>query len=129
LIQKSKQGSSKDSDAQAQAENAEESLATPLPGDTLAVFYARTKDYWARKAHQAQEDRQGRSENRGSENRAKLLRRDGFALAEERWAEYKPILEEVQRIIEEAGDDVSMSATKLGGGSHVAGTSESRNRR
>lgn len=104
----------------------DDSHVTPLPGDTLAIFYARTKDHWARKAFQLQEASQGRPEARGTENRAKLLRRDGFALAEERWTQYKPILEEVQKILEEAGEDASVSTGRAPSG---AGPSESRNRR
>ena len=49
----------------------EDAMSTPLPGETLALFYARSREYWARKALE-------RSDNRG-----KMLRRDGFSLAEE----------------------------------------------
>ncbi|KAG8907638.1 hypothetical protein FRB99_003100 [Tulasnella sp. 403] len=72
---------------------AEEQLSMPLPGETLAVFYARSKDYWAQKAHEY------------SDNRGKLLRRDGFGLAEERYGTYKPLLEEVEKILAESGLD------------------------
>lgn len=72
--------------------SAEDVLSTPLPGETLAMFYARSRmltqtyqillimahfkntgEYWAQKAY-------GTSDNRGKE-----LRRDGFARAEERY--------------------------------------------
>ncbi|TFK65075.1 galactose oxidase [Pluteus cervinus] len=43
----------------------EDVISTPLPGETLAMFYARSREYWAQKAL-------GSSENRG-----KMLRRDG----------------------------------------------------
>lgn len=65
----------------------EEALSTPLPGETLAMFYARSRKpwslflrcvlskvagaHWAQKAHVS------------TENQGKQLRRDGFALAEE----------------------------------------------
>ncbi|KAG8928329.1 hypothetical protein FRC00_001794 [Tulasnella sp. 408] len=81
-------GSSKDS-----TRSAEDQISTPLPGETLAMFYSRSKDYWAQKAYAS------------SDNKGKLLRRDGFALAEERYASYKPILEEVEKILAEAGLD------------------------
>ncbi|KAG6915440.1 hypothetical protein DXG01_011470 [Tephrocybe rancida] len=73
--------------------SAEDVISTPLPGETLAMFYARSREHWSGKAH-------GSSDNRG-----KQLRRDGFALAEERYASYKPILEEVEKILAEAGLD------------------------
>ncbi|KIM21328.1 hypothetical protein M408DRAFT_333526 [Serendipita vermifera MAFF 305830] len=92
---------------------------TPLPGETLSTFYARTKDHWASKA---------RHEG-GSDNRGKLLRRDGFTMAQERWEEYKPVLEEVEKILRESGLDdggeVVMTGGKTAGGSLL----ESRNRR
>ncbi|KAH9917135.1 galactose oxidase [Epithele typhae] len=94
----------------------EDVISTPLPGETLAMFYARSREYWAQKAY-------GTSDNRG-----KMLRKDGFSLAEERYAEYKPILEEVERILAEAGLDEEEMRKGAAAGSH--GTSgQSRNRR
>ncbi|KAI0754124.1 hypothetical protein C8Q80DRAFT_1350004 [Daedaleopsis nitida] len=94
----------------------EDVISTPLPGETLAMFYARSREYWAQKAY-------GKSDNRG-----KMLRRDGFTLAEERYAEYKPILEEVERILAEAGLDEEEMRKGAAAGPH--GTSgQSRNRR
>jgi len=93
---------------------------TPLPGETLSTFYARTKDHWATKA---------RHEG-GSDNRGKLLRRDGFALAQERWEEYKPVLEEVEKIMRGAGLDEKGDGVVLGGAPKgTGGVPESRNRR
>jgi len=94
---------------------------TPLPGETLSTFYARTKEHWASKA---------RHEG-GSDNRGKSLRRDGFAMAQERWEEYKPVLEEVEKIMREAGLDEGGDIVMAGGMSKMAGggMSESRNRR
>ncbi|KZV91213.1 hypothetical protein EXIGLDRAFT_719583 [Exidia glandulosa HHB12029] len=74
---------------------AEDALSTPMPGETLAMFYARSRTYWAQKAF----------ETGASDNRGKMLRRDGFARAEERYKEYKPLLEEVEKILAEAGLD------------------------
>lgn len=74
-------------------------------------------EYWTQKAH-------GVSDNRG-----KQLRRDGFSFAEERYAEYKPILEEVEKILAEAGldeDEMRAGAAQTGGG---GGAVSSRNRR
>lgn len=141
--------------------SAEDALSTPLPGETLAAFYSRTRkgtillnkilhqidyvlffccfpnsgEYWAGKAHG------------GSTNRGKMLRRDGFALAQERYgkllffetqglrpsliyepflilfpylaAEYKPILEEVEKILAEAGldeEEIKRSGAARGAG-------------
>ncbi|KAF9644018.1 galactose oxidase [Thelephora ganbajun] len=98
------------------ARSPEDVISTPLPGETLAMFYARSREHWTQKAY-------GTSDNRG-----KLLRRDGFALAEERYAEYKPILEEVERILMEAGlDEEEMKRSATGSGKTSVG--QSRNRR
>ncbi|KAJ7449795.1 galactose oxidase [Mycena latifolia] len=93
----------------------EELLSTPLPGETLAMFYARSRAYWAQKAHES------------TENQGKQLRRDGFALAEETYDTYKPILKEVEKILAEAGlDEEDMRQRAAGGGVRVE---QSRNRR
>ncbi|KWU46103.1 galactose oxidase, partial [Rhodotorula sp. JG-1b] len=97
------------------ARTAEEILSTPQAGESLAQFFARSKEYWTGKAHQ-----QG-----GSANRGKELRRDGFAMAEQRYDEYKPILEEIVRMQEQAGID---AASARAGARAGLGT-ESRNRR
>jgi hypothetical protein len=135
--------------------SAEDVLSTPEPGESLAMFYARSRtfhyvpnlsfgadylqgEYWTQKAH-------GVSDNRG-----KLLRRDGFSFAEERYGmfnrrysqygllfilfvplsvEYKPILEEVEKILAEAGldeDEMKARAAHAGAGGGVV---TSRNRR
>ncbi|KAF8810792.1 galactose oxidase [Phlegmacium glaucopus] len=76
----------------------EDIQSTPLPGETLAMFYARSREYWTQKAH-------GNSDNKG-----KQLRRDGFTLAEERYTE-------VEKILEEAGlDEEEMRRGAAGGG-------------
>ncbi|KAJ7273698.1 hypothetical protein B0H12DRAFT_1319722 [Mycena haematopus] len=83
----------------------EELLSTPLPGETLAMFYARSRTHWAQKAHAS------------TENQGKQLRRDGFALAEETYEIYKPILKEVEKILAEAGlDEEEMRQSVAAGG-------------
>ncbi|PPQ75922.1 hypothetical protein CVT24_002504 [Panaeolus cyanescens] len=100
------------------ARSAEDVQSTPLPGETLAMFYARSREYWTQKAV-------GNSDNRG-----KQLRRDGFAFAKERYAEYKPILEEVEKILAEAGlDEEEMRRGAAGGPQPAGGAGQSRNRR
>ncbi|KAJ7155981.1 galactose oxidase [Mycena crocata] len=95
----------------------EEALSTPLPGETLAMFYARSRQFWAQKAHISTEN----------QNQGKQLRRDGFALAEETYDTYKPILKEVERILAEAGlDEEEMRQRAAGGGVRAE---QSRNRR
>ncbi|PBK64706.1 galactose oxidase [Armillaria solidipes] len=96
--------------------SAEDVISTPLPGETLAMFYSRSREYWAQKAHAK------------SDNRGKQLRRDGFELAQERYAEYKPILREVEKILAEAGlDEEEMRKGAAAGPG--AGGGQSRNRR
>ncbi|KAJ3551695.1 hypothetical protein NM688_g4559 [Phlebia brevispora] len=94
----------------------EDVISTPLPGETVAMFYARSREYWTGKAHQT------------SDNRGKMLRRDGFTLAQERYNEYKPILEEVEKILAEAGLDEEEMRRGAAAGPHGA-TGQSRNRR
>ncbi|KAG5725207.1 Kelch domain-containing protein 4 [Termitomyces sp. T112] len=96
----------------------EDIISTPLPGETLAMFYARSRDHWSAKAI-------GSSDNRGKE-----LRRDGFALAEERYASYKPILEEIEKILAEAGlDEEEMRRGAATAPISPAAGGQSRNRR
>ncbi len=76
---------------------------------------AHTGEYWAQKARES------------SDNRGKLLRRDGFSLAEERYGAYKPILEEVEKILADAGlDEEEMKRASATGQAEVG---QSRNRR
>ncbi|PPQ95943.1 hypothetical protein CVT26_016109 [Gymnopilus dilepis] len=97
--------------------SAEDVQSTPLPGETLAMFYARSREYWAQKALE------------NSENKGKQLRRDGFGLAEERYAFYKPVLEEVEKILAEAGLNEEEMRRGAAGGPNPAGPGASRNRR
>ncbi|KAF8164705.1 hypothetical protein B0H34DRAFT_686248 [Crassisporium funariophilum] len=96
----------------------EDVQSTPLPGETLAMFYARSREHWTQKAH-------GNSDNKG-----KQLRRDGFALAQERFDAYKPILMEVEKILQEAGlDEEEMRRGAAGGPPSAGASGSSRNRR
>ena len=102
--------------------------STPLPFETLATFYARTREYWAARASSAP----GPGTAGGAAGgRGKALRTDGFGLARERWDAYKPVLEEVERILEhsgvERGDMTVLGAGGKGGGGGPG--VESRNRR
>ncbi|KAL8290639.1 hypothetical protein RQP46_002897 [Phenoliferia psychrophenolica] len=94
----------------------EDVLSTPQPGENLAKFYARSKEFWTNKAF----------ETIGANNRGKELRRDGFSLAEEAFQQYQPLLEEIMRIQAQAGLD----AEELSKGGRAGGLgAESRNRR
>ncbi|EIW74504.1 galactose oxidase [Coniophora puteana RWD-64-598 SS2] len=96
--------------------SAKDIISTPLPGETLAMFYGRSREYWTQKAFIS------------SDNRGKELRRNGFSMAERKYETYKPILEEVEKILAEAGlddDEIKASAARQPGNN----TGESRNRR
>ncbi|GAA5977570.1 hypothetical protein JCM11641_006867 [Rhodosporidiobolus odoratus] len=96
------------------ARAAEEQISTPLPGETLAKFFARSREYWTGKAHEG-----------GAGNRGKDLRKDGFELAQQRYDEYKPILDEITRLQEAAG----LEASEMRQAARAGLGSESRNRR
>ncbi|GAA6048289.1 hypothetical protein JCM3770_006522 [Rhodotorula araucariae] len=96
------------------ARDAEEVLSTPQPGESLAAFFARSKDFWTAKAH-----------NSSGGARGKELRRDGFALAEQRYEEYKPILDEIARLQEAAGAEAVAARASARAGLGA----DSRNRR
>ena len=110
----------------------EDVLSTPLPGETVAHFYERTKTYWAAKAlEQAQATSDANANLRGKE-----LRRDAFGVAKERYEEYRPLLREIEKIQEEAGLDREdmRRAAAAGSGGHLAAAAaatgiDSRNRR
>ena len=110
--------------------------STPLPFETLATFYARTREYWATRAREAAPSSGAPATARGSgAGKGKALRTDGFGLAKERWDEYKPVLEEVERILEQSGVErgdmvvVGAGAGGKGGGGPGGPGVESRNRR
>ncbi|TNY22711.1 hypothetical protein DMC30DRAFT_123277 [Rhodotorula diobovata] len=96
------------------ARTAEDILSTPQPGESLAAFFARSKDLWTARAHESSTGARG-----------KELRRDGFALAEQRYEEYKPILEEITRLQEAAGAEAVAARASARAGLGA----DSRNRR
>jgi len=106
--------------AKSSERSVEEMMSTPLPGETLKLFYDRTREYWTQKAHAT------------SHHRGKELRRDGFSHAEERYLEYKPLLEEIERIQAEAGieaSDVQRRTGPIGAGAGGGPAQDSRHRR
>ncbi|XP_020203821.1 kelch domain-containing protein 4 isoform X1 [Cajanus cajan] len=60
-----------------------DSQRTPLAGESLRDFYRRTNMYWQMAAHEH------------TQHTGKELRKDGFDLAEARYRELKPILDEL----------------------------------
>ncbi|WJX14950.1 hypothetical protein P8452_05145 [Trifolium repens] len=60
-----------------------DSQRTPLAGESLRDFYKRTNLYWQMAAHEH------------TQHTGKELRKDGFDLAEARYRELKPILDEL----------------------------------
>ncbi|GLU18494.1 hypothetical protein SLE2022_347910 [Rubroshorea leprosula] len=56
---------------------------TPMPGESLRDFYRRTSLYWQMAAHEH------------TQHTGKELRKDGFDLAEARYRELKPLLDEL----------------------------------
>ncbi|XP_043813471.1 kelch domain-containing protein 4 isoform X2 [Manihot esculenta] len=60
-----------------------DSQRTPVPGESLRDFYRRTNLYWQMAAHEH------------TQHTGKELRKDGFDLAEARYRELKPILDEL----------------------------------
>ncbi|PIA51438.1 hypothetical protein AQUCO_01100342v1 [Aquilegia coerulea] len=84
-----------------------DSQRTPMPGETLRDFYKRTNLYWQMAAHEH------------TQHTGKELRKDGFDLADARYKELKPILDELaileaeQKAEEEQGSETS--SRKRGG--------------
>nr|GMD95931.1 kelch domain-containing protein 4 [Ipomoea batatas] len=60
-----------------------DSHRTPAPGESLRDFYRRTNTYWQMAAYEH------------TQHTGKELRKDGFDLAESRYKELKPILDEL----------------------------------
>ncbi|XVE54538.1 hypothetical protein DITRI_Ditri03aG0089800 [Diplodiscus trichospermus] len=60
-----------------------DSQRTPMPGESLRDFYRRTSLYWQMAAHEH------------TQHTGKELRKDGFDLAEARYRELKPLLDEL----------------------------------
>ncbi|XP_010482340.1 PREDICTED: kelch domain-containing protein 4 [Camelina sativa] len=86
-----------------------DSQRTPVPGETLKDFYKRTNMYWQMAAYEH------------TQHTGKELRKDGFDLAESRYLELKPILDELaileaeQKAEEAEGPEASSSSRKGGG--------------
>ncbi|OMP04824.1 Kelch repeat type 2 [Corchorus olitorius] len=59
-----------------------DSQRTPMPGESLRDFYRRTSLYWQMAAHEH------------TQHTGKELRKDGFDLADSRYRELKPLLDE-----------------------------------
>ncbi|KZT33385.1 hypothetical protein SISSUDRAFT_1072364 [Sistotremastrum suecicum HHB10207 ss-3] len=112
---------------------------TPQPGESLAAFYARTCEHWAQRVLQNNDGTiGGAGEMKPTSGGGKMIRRDGFSMAEERYLEYKPTLEGIERILREAGlddEDIKRGAgvgASIGPGGTVGGGlggTTSRNRR
>jgi len=101
----------------------DEALSTPNLGENLRDFYARTTEFWARKAFE---------ENEEGTARGKALRRDGFSMAEQRYNDYQPILREIEKLKVDAGldeNDTIISKKVSMAGSEAADKMASRNRR
>ncbi|EOA13028.1 hypothetical protein CARUB_v10026024mg [Capsella rubella] len=85
-----------------------DSQRTPVPGETLKDFYKRTNMYWQMAAYEH------------TQHTGKELRKDGFDLAESRYLELKPILDELaileaeQKAEEAEGPEASSSSRKGG---------------
>ncbi|CAM8924010.1 unnamed protein product [Rhodiola kirilowii] len=79
-----------------------DSQRTPLPGETLREFYKRTNTYWLMAAHEH------------TQHTGKELRKDGFDLAEARYKELKPILDELSILeAEQKAEEDEGAATSL----------------
>ncbi|KAL9228416.1 hypothetical protein vseg_004002 [Gypsophila vaccaria] len=85
-----------------------DSMRTPAPGETLRDFYKRTNTYWQMAAYEH------------TQHTGKELRKDGFDLAEVRYRELKPLLDELAILEEEQKAEEqklgeSSTSTKKGG--------------
>ncbi|KAJ2955639.1 hypothetical protein NQZ79_g8381 [Umbelopsis isabellina] len=101
----------------------DQALCTPNLGESLRDFYARTTEFWTRKAYE---------ENEEGTARGKALRRDGFSMAEQRYQDYQPILQEIEKLKIDAGldeNDTIIAAKAATGGNEAAEKMASRNRR
>ncbi|CAN6816491.1 unnamed protein product [Brassica oleracea] len=85
-----------------------DSQRTPVPGETLKDFYKRTNMYWQMAAYEH------------TQHTGKELRKDGFDLAETRYLELKPVLDELaileaeQKAEETEGPEASGTSRKGG---------------
>ncbi|EFJ09772.1 hypothetical protein SELMODRAFT_129414 [Selaginella moellendorffii] len=77
-----------------------DSQRTPLPGETLRDFFSRTIMYWQMAAYDH------------TQHTGKELRKDGFDLAETRYRELKPVLDELARLEADQKAEEEEEATK-----------------
>lgn len=80
-------------------------------------------EFWTRKAFE---------ENEEGSARGKALRRDGFSMAEQRYQDYQPILQEIEKLKVDAGldeNDTIISKKVSMGGNDAVDKMASRNRR
>ncbi|CAD5185576.1 unnamed protein product [Musa acuminata subsp. malaccensis] len=83
-----------------------DSQRTPMPGESLRDFYRRTCMYWQMAAHEH------------TQHTGKELRKDGFDLADSRFKELKPILDELAILEAEqkAEEEEAESSSRKRGG-------------
>jgi len=82
---------------------------TPLAGESVAEFYARTTEYWNAEAVKSV----GKlAADRGEALSAKELKREGFHLANKRYEELKPILERLTELESMQQDNDESKAKK-----------------
>lgn len=79
-----------------------DSQRTPTPGESLKDFYKRTNMYWQMAAYEH------------TQHTGKELRKDGFDLAETRFKELKPILDELAVLEAEQKAEEEASAASTG---------------
>ena len=82
---------------------------TPLVGESVADFYARTTEYWTGEAMNTV----GKlAVDRGEPMSAKELKREGFQLANQRYDELKPTLERLNELERMQQDNEDSKAKK-----------------
>lgn len=74
---------------------------TPKPGETLKDFFIRTNVYWQMAAYEH------------TQHTGKELRKDGFDLAEGRYRELKPVLDELAKLEAEQKEEEAEDANTL----------------
>ncbi|XP_039133659.1 kelch domain-containing protein 4 [Dioscorea cayenensis subsp. rotundata] len=92
-----------------------DSQRTPLPGEALKDFYKRTNTYWQMAAYEH------------TQHTGKELRKDGFDLAEARFRELKPILDELALLeAEQKAEEQEAEASSSKRGNKKKQTSKSQ---
>lgn len=87
---------------------------TANAGETLREFFDRTKDYWLKVAYdQAVKEQESSAVN--IHHDSKSLIRNGFPLAEQRYKEMKPLLEEFEEIEKESKRQAELLTIKQKG--------------